>query len=563
MNPTQKTEPTIRAVNKKTGQVFEGTIEQARKFGFSDEFIASKLETNKKIAELTNPTQSVGTDTQKFNQKQALNSVLQAEQFYSPGTDKTLALASDATRQSKAKAGGQALVKSFTDSDYQKRLNEFKGQMNLVVGALTQLSGSGAPQADEAKRLLAAAPNETSTDAEAKAWFKSVKSLGGLQESMQPQGQQTESQGATPQGQQPEQPQIPTQDTVLGRASTGNPILDLLKGFVDPALTNIRNYAQDVGAGAGQKATETMTSEGNQNVTDMAQKLYEKAKIVTDPEEKKRLLKLAGQNLDVVSQNSTGAAAQYSDDINQNYLKRGFDVGSSVATLADIGINLGNIAKNPGAATEKTIDALKTGKDKLASVLKLGSKDKSILEAGINLADEGITLRSTAISAAQDAGKTIDGTKIANSIAKWGDDAIAAGEDANKVQKVVLQTIQKFDGKSITPSQAKDFWDAASQGFKDNGRAGNTLISAYQRVLRDGLRSELDTIAPGFEKGTQMIAEGLTKNKILKQVSDAVTKSNLKNELKSPLQKVLGNKAVQLGAGVVGGNKLFSVLKGE
>lgn len=42
-------EPTIRATNKKTGQVFEGSIEEARKFGFSDKFIQSKLESAAKL----------------------------------------------------------------------------------------------------------------------------------------------------------------------------------------------------------------------------------------------------------------------------------------------------------------------------------------------------------------------------------------------------------------------------------------------------------------------------------------------------------------------------------
>ena len=52
-------EPKIRAVNKKTGKVFEGTVQEARAFGFSDEFIVKKLQAAKDIDKAIGKTQTI------------------------------------------------------------------------------------------------------------------------------------------------------------------------------------------------------------------------------------------------------------------------------------------------------------------------------------------------------------------------------------------------------------------------------------------------------------------------------------------------------------------------
>lgn len=193
---TDSNEPSFSITNKKTGEQKTVTVSQAKQMGFDDTFINNKLTSQAALNKTTQTLQEGGDITaqkeggplQQFNQNQALTSVLEAEKFFGRGDPnniakgKGLSLAGDATRGSKAKAGADAFIKSFTDPGYQQDLNKFDAQMNLVVGALTQLSGSGAPQAAEAERLLKAAPNPTSTADEATSWFSAVKKLGGQKE---------------------------------------------------------------------------------------------------------------------------------------------------------------------------------------------------------------------------------------------------------------------------------------------------------------------------------------------------------------------------------------------
>ena len=119
-----------------------------------------------------------------------------------------------------------------------------------------------------------------------------------------------------------------------------------------------------------------------------------------------------------------------------------------------------------------------------------------------------------------------------------------------------------MDGKQITPSDAKGLWDAANSGYTANGKAGHTLLASYQGALRDSLRGELESVAPGFEEGTQQIAEGLTKNKVLQAVKTTTQKADIINSMKSPIQKILGNSAVKYGASVAGAAELLRMLQG-
>lgn len=157
-----------------------------------------------------------------------------------------------------------------------------------------------------------------------------------------------------------------------------------------------------------------------------------------------------------------------------------------------------------------------------------------VLKEGIKLVEKGGKIRNLAIQKAEQSGKTIDGSRLATKIEEWGRKAISTGED----KKVVLEKIRiakkLFQNKSFTPNQAKGLWDAASQGFKDSGKAGNTVLASYQRALRDSLRIELEQIAHGFDKGTTIMAEGMSKNKILKSVSDAIQRETIKGGLKIP-----------------------------
>lgn len=263
----------------KNGQTKVVSLDEARQLGYDDTSISKALSdrysANKTIQTIQSggdPTvQASGTPLQQFNQNQALTSILEAEKYFGAGTDKSLALAKDSTRGSKASAGAQAFMKSLSDSDYQQRLDEFNAQMNLVVGGLTQLSGSGAPQTDEAKRLLASAPTSTSTDKEAKAWFNSVKKLGGMKvdetqdNSDQQTGQQNKGSGLPDNN--------PQQQSDLTTAALGGlvgPLAFLRDKRVREGLTPtnivdfLKNSAEDTAkiAGGDTKTREEVSKDG-------------------------------------------------------------------------------------------------------------------------------------------------------------------------------------------------------------------------------------------------------------------------------------------------------------
>lgn len=181
--------------------------------------------------------------------------------------------------------------------------------------------------------------------------------------------------------------------------------------------------------------------------------------------------------------------------------------------------------------------------DKLKTKAPAVAED--VLQEGLNLAQKGGTVRNVAIEKATQIGETVDGTVWANRIKDWGRKAIATGEDAKKVNQLVKQGIQQFDGKVFSPEQAKGIWDAASKGYKSN-KINNTLLGSFQREIRDGVRGGLEKVAPGFEEGTAKIAEGLGKEKILKSVRETLLKTDIKNKIKPPegtLSKILKGSA--------------------
>jgi len=186
-----------------------------------------------------------------------------------------------------------------------------------------------------------------------------------------------------------------------------------------------------------------------------------------------------------------------------------------------------------------------------------------VLKEGIKLVEKGKKIRDVAIQKAEQTGKGVDGSKLATKIKEWGQKAIATGEDSKIINRKVKTAMIQFKGKVFTPKKAKELWDVATQGFKESGKAGNTVLASYQRALRDGLRSELEQIAPGFEKGTAEIAKGLSKDKILRSVSDTLQKAEIKGGLKTPkaIESELSKFLKRAGSGAAGAASTVLLLK--
>jgi hypothetical protein len=179
---------------------------------------------------------------------------------------------------------------------------------------------------------------------------------------------------------------------------------------------------------------------------------------------------------------------------------------------------------------------------------------EDILRKGTEQAAKGKEVRNAAIKEAEGFGKKVSGNKIYSSIRQWADEAIPTSTDSEeKGIKTLLKKAERFyKGKNINPLTAKKRWDTAVTGFKTSGKAGDTIKSGYHMAIRDGIRSELERVAPGFEKGTAMIHEGLQEDKILSSIARSLERGKIVEGLK-PTPSKAGEFAKKTGGKIVGG----------
>jgi hypothetical protein len=197
------------------------------------------------------------------------------------------------------------------------------------------------------------------------------------------------------------------------------------------------------------------------------------------------------------------------------------------------------------AAKASVATGLSMLKNALAPKLKamFGTKPPAITEKfltkALEQAGRGHEIRDKAIKTAQEAGKKVDGNKIYSGIKSWAKSAKSGATDAEVKQiNQLLKRAEKFyKGKMLNPTTAKERWDVARQGYTAAGKAGNTVKSGFHTAVRDGVRQQLDKVAPGFEKGTKMIKEGLNQEKILKGIRD----SQLRGQIKEGLQPTVAS----------------------
>jgi hypothetical protein len=223
-----------------------------------------------------------------------------------------------------------------------------------------------------------------------------------------------------------------------------------------------------------------------------------------DKEKKEKLLNLARQ---IDQRIGKGFTPEYSESIEQPYALRGATTGAEIAATAEIpALMKAVIKKTPGLAK-----------------LTAGEARKKLLPK-----QAGIALRDEAIMKAQQAGKTIKGDKLLTSVDDWAAKAKRAfPKDRAAIEKFQQGAKLAFKDKKLTPQEAKDIWDLSQKGFQASGRTGKTLEGFYHRSMRDILRTELERIAPGFEKGTQMIRGGFERSKKVQKYATLLSKLGL------------------------------------
>ncbi len=126
-----------------------------------------------------------GTAEQQFKKQQATRAITELEKLYgrgdaaNVGTKNDLSMAANASGLSKGITAASRAVKGFFGDKTREDVNKYRSQLEAYVGILTQAFGSGTPQEGEFKRLINSAPNEISTNEEAKQWFESVRNILG------------------------------------------------------------------------------------------------------------------------------------------------------------------------------------------------------------------------------------------------------------------------------------------------------------------------------------------------------------------------------------------------
>ena len=192
-------------------------------------------------------------------------------------------------------------------------------------------------------------------------------------------------------------------------------------------------------------------------------------------------------------------------------------------------------------------------------------KVKAVLQEGMNLVKNGQSIRNTGIETAESVGKKIDGTKVFNLVKQLTDDAssLATKSQKREIANFVKVANQKINGKLINPKTAKKLWDVADDGFSAAGKAGKTIEATYHRSVRDAIRKELDTVTGGaFEKGTAMIREGLSKNRILKSLGSSIERGVAKQTIEGgPIRSFLKKEGGRLAGAAATGLTLAAVSK--
>lgn len=349
---------------------------------------------------------------------------------------------------------------------------------------------------------------------------------------------------------------------------TGEPVQKAKpdKGILDTfTLGASRRTAQDIGVGAGMNL-EPGTQKAFDDALNIADRAEKKAMQVTDPKQKAALLKVAQDTRASVSSSAKELSGKFSEDINQDYGSRAFETASQIG----------------GAATiPSTISAVKTGITKAPSVIKAGKElvTKAVkptpakmtvdeLLSGVSKSEAGKKLRTEAIDKATEIGKKVDGTKVYKTIETQlkSAKATATPSESKQIDELIRSANKYWNGKNVSPKTAKVRWDNAVSSFKASGQRGDTVKSLYDGAIRDGIRKQLDKVAPGFEKGTAQIAKGIKMEKLLKPIRNARDKKLIKDALEETPSlltrfiKKVGGKTGDVAIGATTAAVAYSIL---
>lgn len=473
-----------------------------------------------------------GTPEQEMKSETAKLALNRLEQLYgrgdvlSIGTESDLSMGNDGSFGQRTLGKIKGALSGISDPKLREDINIFQDSLANSVSVFTQAFGSGTPQAFEMENMLKRAPGPGTTDREAKAWFNNMRNL--LREEVK-------------------------FDEGTSVAKEDKPLLKKIK---DGLLQKSRAFAQDIGVGlAGEEIEAAVSSQ--ERALEASAKLMRKAAETKDPEQRKRLLNLSQEIFTSTSNKAREMSDMFSEEIEDDALIRGFGVAMEIATAAETAHLATKLPNVPGSIASGAKSAAKGIKS--AFNPQQAKASMSILNEGIELSSQGKLMRNKAISKAVKAGSKVDGTKLYNGISDWAIKAKRSTSKSSDLKAIddILLNAKRFKGKRFRADTAKTIWDGAKEGFKASGEAKDTISAGYNRAVRDSIRGELERVAPGFEKATSLIKEGIEKEKILKGVRTQMQRKEIRDALKeSPsLAKRLFSllKGAGLATGTVGG----------
>jgi len=268
---------------------------------------------------------------------------------------------------------------------------------------------------------------------------------------------------------------------------------------IDFLLGGALRTARDVGAGITANITEPQRKQAAEQAFAQAKELEDRAMATDNPEERVALLAEANKLHQSISQQAGEVSKSFTEDITTPYWQRGLEAGAEIGATAEIPAALSAVKKVAGEGVKKL--------PKLAS--DIGRQFGSTAQGNV--------IREAVVESAEAAGKKIPGDQIVKAVEKWGETAVKANPASeNRITKFVEGAIKQHSGKDLTPKVAKELWDEANKGFNAAGTKGASLEASFHRTMRDVLRKELENIAPGFEKGTELIHKAMGRKTALK-----------------------------------------------
>jgi hypothetical protein len=348
-------------------------------------------------------------------------------------------------------------------------------------------------------------------------------------------------------------------DAGIGTAQTvGN--------FARNQFNTTENVIRDV----AQTPLARARNQSNEQLLEQAELLMNQAANEKDPNRQQEMFAQAQDLFSQVTREAEDIAGGFSEDIDKSVARRAIGTGVELGLGAQLGGSVATkLGASPGATLFKMQDpqivkqAINVAKGlpgkTLGNIAKpfKGKPAEQVLGRATNLMDEGRYIRTGAIDTAEKAGSKVSGNTVYKSVVQWAENAKSATGSAGRKQiDDFVKTAEKYyKGKNLKPTTAKTRWDKARKAYTDSGKVGNTVEAGYHQAIRDGVRSELDTITKGaFEKGTSMISEAKKMEKLFKQIADSRAKKEITKELSSPITdfaKKTGERSLQLAGAAV------------